>query len=145
MIETREPAPVAAPVATSVEVRFAETDAMGVVHHGAYIIWFEVARIAWLEAAGVPYARVVQEGNHFAVTGISVQYRHSCRFGDRVRVLTTLAMLRSRQVAFDYEVRRADDNELLASGRSEHVCVDLEGRVARIPQAVMDRLQQVGL
>ena len=53
-----------------IRVRYAETDAMGIVHHSNYVIWFELGRIAWMDAVGVPYAEVAAGGNHFAVTGL---------------------------------------------------------------------------
>lgn len=125
-----------------IAVRFAETDLMGVVHHAAYIVWFELGRIAWLDAAGVPYQEIAATGHHFAVTGIHAAYRASCSFGDSVVVETCLAQLRSRQVAFVYELRHAVDDTLLVSGRSEHICVDLAGAMARIPSDQLARLEQ---
>lgn len=129
-------------VATDMVVRFAETDAMGVVHHGAYIVWFECGRVAWMVAAQMPYTEVAASGHHFAVTAVHAAYRASARFGDTVRIVTRLAKLRSRQVEFSYEIRNAADNLLLATGVSEHICVDLAGRMAKIPQTIFDRLQQ---
>ncbi len=123
-------------------VRFAETDAMGIVHHSNYVVWFEAGRIGWMAAVGMPYSEIAAGGHHFAVTGIGVEYRTPARFGESVRVVTRLCRLRSREVAFAYEVRRAGDDAFLASGRSEHICVDLEGRTAKIPGEVMGRLQQ---
>ncbi|CAN5677157.1 thioesterase family protein [soil metagenome] len=131
-----------ASVATDLAVRFAETDAMGVVHHGAYIVWFECGRVAWMVAAQMPYTEVAASGHHFAVTGIHTAYRASARFGDTVRIVTRLTKLRSRQVEFSYEVRKAIDDTLLATGVSEHVCVDLEGRMAKIPSFILERLEQ---
>lgn len=134
----------------AIPVRFAETDLMGVVHHSAYVVWFEAGRVAWMDAAGMPYPEIAGMGHHFAVTGIQAAYRAAARFGDVVEVVTWLAQLRSRQVAFQYEVRRraADDaatvesSELLATGRSDHICVDLDGRMAKIPPVVVERLQR---
>ncbi|MFN8491712.1 MAG: thioesterase family protein [Caldilineaceae bacterium] len=128
-------------VATELTVRFAETDAMGVVHHGAYVIWFECGRVAWMVAAEMPYTEVAASGHHFAVTGLHVAYRASARFGDTIRIVTRVTKLRSRQVEFSYEVRNASDDTLLVTGVSEHICVDLTGRMAKIPQAIFDRLQ----
>ena len=128
-------------VATDLTVRFAETDAMGVVHHGAYVIWFECGRVAWMVAAEMPYTEVAASGHHFAVTGLHVAYRTSARFGDPIRIVTRVTKLRSRQVEFSYEVRNASDDTLLVTGVSEHVCVDLTGRMAKIPQQIFDRLQ----
>ena len=123
-----------------VVVRFAETDAMGIVHHSNYIIWFEAGRVAWMDAVGMPYVEVAAGGNHFSVIGLQVQYRAPARFGDEVRVITRMSKLRSRQVSFTYEVRNGG-GELLATGSSDHICVDLDGRMAKIPAHVMARLQ----
>jgi acyl-CoA thioester hydrolase len=130
----------AAIVAVDVDVRFAETDLMGVVHHGSYIVWFEIGRVAWMKAAGMPYTEIAASGHHFAVTGIQAAYRTPARFGDTVQIHTRLAKLRSRQIEFAYELRNLADNALLATGVSEHICVDLEGRMAKIPQAIVNRL-----
>ena len=129
-----------ATVPLELAVRFAETDLMGVVHHSTYIIWFEAGRVAWMTAAGMPYAEVAATGHHFAVTAIHAEYRAAARFGDVVRVITRLTRLRSRQVAFAYDVRHAVTDERLATGSSEHICVDLDGRMAKIPEDVVARL-----
>jgi acyl-CoA thioester hydrolase len=129
-----------AAVPLDLTVRFAETDLMGVVHHSSYVVWFEAGRVAWMEAAGMPYAEVAGTGHHFAVTAINVEYRAAARFGDVVRIISRLTRLRSRQVAFGYEVRNAITDERLATGSSEHICVDLDGRMAKIPEDVIARL-----
>ena len=128
-------------VGLDLAVRFVETDLMGVVHHSTYLVWFEAGRVAWMHAARMPYTEVAAGGHHFAVTGISAEYRAGARFGDTVRVITWLSKLRSRQATFKYEVRVVGDSEiLLATGTSEHICVDLDGRMAKIPESVAARL-----
>lgn len=129
-----------AAVPLDLTVRFAETDSMGVVHHSTYVIWFEAGRVAWMAAAGMPYAEVAATGHHFAVTGLQAEYRAAARFGDVVRVVTRVSKIRSRQVSFAYEVRHSTHDELLAVGSTEHICVDLDGRMAKIPQIVAARL-----
>lgn len=124
-----------------IAVRFAETDAMGVVHHTNFIIWFEAARVAWMEAMGMPYHEFAAAGHHLSVTGVRGEYRAPARFGDTVRVTATVRQLRSRQITFDYVVTHAATGQLLMTGATDHICVDLEGRMARIPNAVMARLQ----
>lgn len=121
-------------------VRFVETDGMGVVHHSNYLVWFEAARVHWMDVAGVPYAQVAAGGNHFAVTAAGVEYRAPARFGDTVRVTAFLAQLRSRQVRFEYSVENVANGALLASGYTQHICVDLAGHMAKIPPAILDRL-----
>lgn len=124
-------------------VRFAETDAMGVVHHSNYPIWFEASRVAWMDAVGFPYTEFAAGGHHFAVTGLNVQFRTAARFGDVVRVKATLQSVRSRQVVFAYRVENTANGALLAMGETEHICVDLQGRMAKIPQRLLDRLGAV--
>ncbi|MFN8440771.1 MAG: thioesterase family protein [Caldilineaceae bacterium] len=124
-------------------VRFAETDAMGVVHHSNYVIWFEAARVALMEAAGTPYREVAAGGNHFAVTKLEVEYRAAARFGDNVQIVATVESIRSRQVKFRYEVYHPEAQTLLATGSTEHICVDLQNRMAKIPAYVVEKLQQM--
>lgn len=121
-------------------VRFAETDAMRVVHHSNYLIWFEAARVAWMDAVGVPYKEVADHGNHFAVVGVQVEYRAPACFGDVVRVTAAVERLRSRQVVFVYSVHNASSGALLATGKTDHISVDLEGRMAALPVALTARL-----
>lgn len=129
------------PVVIELPVRFAETDAMGVVHHSNYVIWFEAARVAWMDAARVPYTEFAASGHHFAVTAVQVEYRAPARFGDTVRITAAPGRLRSRHVSFHYTVHNARDGALLAAGHTEHVCVDLDGHMARIPQPLLARLE----
>jgi len=126
-------------------VRFAETDAMGLVHHSNYPIWFEAARVAWMDWVGLPYAEFAAAGHHFAVTGLSVQFRSPARFGDAVRIQATLATVRSRQVIFHYRVENAASGALLASGSTEHICVDLQGRMAQIPNRLIEQMALRGI
>lgn len=128
-------------VTVDLRVRFAETDAMGIVHHSAYIVWFEAGRIAWMDAAGVPYAEMAAVGYHFAVIGVDADYRTPVRFGDTVQITSTVTELRSRKVTFAYEVRVAATGLLVATGHSRHICVDLEGRTAQIPAHFRERLE----
>lgn len=134
-----------ATVTTPIDIRFAETDAMGVVHHAAYVVWLEMGRVGWLKAANVPYTDVVAAGFHFAVTGIQVNYRASSRFGDAIRMTTRVQKLRTRQIIFAYELHLADTKTgtetLLATATSEHICVDLTGKMAQLSSHLFDRLQ----
>lgn len=129
------------PVPVDVTVRFAETDMMGVVHHSAYIVWFEMGRIGWMDAVGVPYTQISGAGYNFAVTEVGAQYRSAIRFGDPMQVITRLTTLRSRQVAFEYEIRHRREDVLYATGFSRHICVDDDGRSVSIPGWVSDGLR----
>ncbi len=122
---------------TAVEVRYAETDQMGVVHHANYLIWFELARTRLCTLSGFHYAEVEKMGYLLMVTGAELRYRKGARYGDTVDVACWLERLGSRGLRFAYEVARA--GELLATGATEHVWVEIaRGRPCRIPEPLRE-------
>ena len=115
-----------------VEVRYAETDQMGVVHHANYLVWFELARTGLCARSGYDYAGIERAGYLILVTEAEVRYHRGARYGDRVQVEAWLSRLESRGLRFRYEVRR--DGQRLATGRTHHLWVEAaSGAVARIP------------
>jgi len=121
---------------TRFRVRYFETDAMGIVHHTAYITWFEEARSAFTRAIGYPYARMESEGLLLAVAEVRARYHSPARYDEEVAVSACLAEFPSRGMTFEYGVRRASDGTLLVSGSSRHISVDGGGQVCRIPDRV---------
>ena len=120
-----------------VEVRYAETDQMGVVHHANYLIWFEQARTRLCTLTGYHYADIEKLGYLLMVTGARLSYRGAARYGDTVKVRSWIDRLASRVVHFAYAVDRND--ETLVTGVTEHVWVDLETRKhCRIPEELRE-------
>lgn len=122
-------------------VRFAETDAMGVAHHGAYVDWLEAARVAWLREAGLDYRDLVAHGVHLAVSAVQLRYRAAAAFDDELEVRCRLVELRTRRVVFDYELMRLADGHAVAQGRTEHVPTGHDGRAVRLPRTWLDALR----
>ncbi len=121
-----------------VTVRYAETDAMGVVHHSSYVVWLEAARVEWLERIGLPYTQIEAQGLAFAVVEIGLTYRHPARFGDQVEVETWLSEASSRTLKYQYRVWKGET--LLAEGFTRHLCQDSGGKAVRIPPSVAGHL-----
>jgi acyl-CoA thioester hydrolase len=117
-----------------ITVRYAETDAMGVVHHSGYVVWLEAARVEWLEQIGLPYTQIEAQGLAFAVVELGLTYRHPARFGDLVAVETWLSEVSSRTLRYQYRVWK--DETLLAEGFTRHLCQDARGKAVRIPASV---------
>jgi acyl-CoA thioester hydrolase len=127
-----------------VRARFAETDAMGVVHHAAYLPYLEEARVAYLRSIGHPYDVVRAgggggadgSGTEFPVLEAWVQYRKPLHFDDQVDVsLWVGAVTRATfQVAYLLSVR----DEVCATAVTVHGCVDRRGRAARLPAWVAE-------
>lgn len=125
--------PVSAEI--EVEVRYAETDQMGVVHHANYLVWFELARTRLCHATGHPYSEIEKLGYYLMVTMAQVHYRQGARYGDTVQVSARIDRLGSRGLRFAYVVRRGGD--VLATGTTEHVWVEAAtGRLRRMPEAL---------
>lgn len=128
-----------------IRVRYAETDRMGVAWHGHYLSWFEIGRTAWMREAGCPYGELEEKrGIFFPVIRACARYRASARYDERIRVKTALVKMSGARVQFDYEVVRAETNQLLATGSTEHGAIGSNGRPVRLPQDLRDRLMEYG-
>jgi len=114
-----------------VRTRFAETDAMGVIHHAAYLPYLEEARVEFLRAIGHPYDVLRSGGVDVAVLEVAVQYRKPLRFDDEVDVsLWVGAVTRTTfQIAYLVSV----GGEPRATAVTVHGCVDAKGRPTRLP------------
>src|SRR5688500_20322043 len=86
--------------AHELRVRFCETDLMGIVHHGSYLVYFEAGRVEWLRRRGVTYADWASRGVHLPVVEAHVNYQAPARFADLLVVTTTLTDLRSVSMKF---------------------------------------------
>ncbi len=124
------------PFAHPIRVRFAETDAMGVVHHASYIPWLEEARVALLAHGGHDYAEVHSGGLDLAVVDVVARYRRSVRFGEPVTVHAGVAEVSRTLLQIAYLVTVAD--EVALSAVTTHACVNREGRPLRVPEWLMD-------
>ena len=121
-----------------VRVRFAETDAMGIVHHGAYLLYLEEARVAFLEAIGHPYASVRAAGIDFAVLEVAVNYRRPLRFDDLVDVHAALGG--ATRATFQIGYLLTIGATAHATAVTVHGCVDSAGRPTRMPGWLRDEL-----
>jgi acyl-CoA thioester hydrolase len=134
--------------ATDIEVRYAETDQMGVVHHANYVVWFELARTRLCALSGYHYADIEKMGYLLMVTGVEVRYRRPARYGETVRVVCWGERLASRGVRFAYEVFKPGDgdakDDLLATGATDHIWVETAtGRPARTPEPLREPFRRL--
>ncbi len=119
---------------TTFHVRYAETDQMGIVHHSAYIVWFEEGRSAWSRQVGRPYADFERAGYVLAVSEVGARYLAPARYDQRVTVRTRISQVRSRLIRFDYDVLEAETGTWLVTGFTSHICLDHQGKPTRIPE-----------
>lgn len=121
-------------------IRYGETDQMGVVYHGNYAQYFEMGRTEWLREMGFSYSQMEKDGIMLPVISLSINYKKSARYDDRVKVITKLAKTPSVKIEFDYEMRNEND-EVLATGNSVLAFIDIhKNRPTRCPDYILDKL-----
>jgi acyl-CoA thioester hydrolase len=129
-------------VETDVEVRYAETDQMGVVHHANYVVWFELARTRLCSQSGFHYADIERLGYLLMVTGVEVRYHRPARYGDVVQVACWCERMASRALRFAYAVHKGD--ERLVTGATDHIWIEsATGRPCRTPEAVREPFERL--
>jgi acyl-CoA thioester hydrolase len=118
---------------TVVRVRFADTDAQGIAHNSAYLVWFEVARVEYLREFAGGYQALRDTGIEALVLESHCRYAAPARFDDVLEVHTRCVGLRGARFRYEYAVVR-DDGVLVADGHTEHACVDAQTlRPTRVP------------
>ena len=123
-----------------VTVRFAETDAQGVAHNSAYLVWFEVARVAYLAEFAGGYSALRARGVESFVLESHVRYRQPAHFDDRLRIHARIGELSGARFRFDYVIDR--NGETVADGWTSHACVDAQTlRPTRIPLDLAEAIE----
>jgi acyl-CoA thioester hydrolase len=125
---------------TTIRVRYAETDQMGVVYYANYFVWFEVARTDWLRETGWSYRDMEADGVSLPVIEAHCGYRQPVKYDDQVQIRTRATLLTPVRIRFDYELLRPGDDVPAATGYTVHAALDPAGRPCRLPQRVRQLL-----
>jgi acyl-CoA thioester hydrolase len=124
---------------TMVRVRYADTDASGTVHHGAYLAYFEVARVEALRGLGFPVGGLEESGVFMPVVEARARYLRPARLDELLEVSVLLDRVGPASFSFDYEVTR--DGVLIATGWTRIAVIEPDtGRPLRLPGWVRDLL-----
>jgi len=115
-------------------VRYCECDPMGVAHHSAFPIWFEVGRTELLRARGGNYRELEASGVLLAVVRLEVKYRKPARYDDLLHLETRLLTAGHVKIEHEYELRRGRD--LLAVGSTTLACLDRTGQLQPLPDSL---------
>ena len=120
---------------TSLTVRFSETDAQGVVHNAVYLVWFEIARIAYLAQFLGGYKGLVEQGVDATTTEAYVRYLDGTQFDDDLLVHVRVSDVRGARFRFEYVIERTNEPQgIVADGWTAHACVNAETlRPTRMP------------
>ena len=128
--------------ATHVRVRYAETDAAGVVYHGNYLTYFEVVRVELLRALGHPITSIEAQGVLLPVVEARLKYVRPAHLDDLLEVSVSVESIGPASFACDYEVTR--DGLLLVSGWTRlAVCESDTGRAMPMPGWLRDLFERI--
>ena len=127
-------------IESSFYVRYAETDAMSVVHHAGYLVYFEEARSHYMRELGSDYASIENDGFRLPVSEVGLRYLGSLRYGDIVKVCAWVEENKSRRIRFAYAVCKQADESILVTGFTQHIWTDHNGKVTRAPQRWVDMM-----
>ncbi|MCH2135314.1 MAG: acyl-CoA thioesterase [Phycisphaerales bacterium] len=112
-------------------VRYCECDPMGVAHHSAHAVWFEMGRTELLRACGGNYRSLEAEGIFLVVVKLEVSYKQPVRYDDQLQLITRLVRPGPVKIEHTYELKR--DGEVLATGRTLLACLGSDGRPRAAP------------
>ena len=111
---------------TKVDVRFSEVDALGIVWHGHYLKFFEDGRESFGKQFGLGYLDIYKHKFAIPLVKMNVDFKRTVKYGDSVRIITTFINSPASKIIFNYKVYRDSDDELVATGESVQVFMNLE-------------------
>jgi acyl-CoA thioester hydrolase len=124
---------------TTVRVRYAETDQMGLVYYANYYIYFEIGRVEHMRQLGVEYKEMeIRDDSFIVVAESKCRYLRPARYDDVLRIRTRVSEVRRRTIRFAYEIVNGASGDLLAAGETLHVVCDSQGR----PKSLPDKYRQ---
>lgn len=123
---------------STLRVRYAETDKMGVVYYANYLVWFEVARADLLRSLGWSYREMEAAGISLPVIEARCRYLRPARYDDEIDVTTEGRMLSPVRMEFHYQVVRKADEIVAAEGTTVHAALDASGKPCRLPARVRE-------
>jgi len=124
----------------TIRVRYVECDPMGVAHHSAYAAWLEMGRTELLRAGGdgLDYRQLEEQGVFLAVAKLAIRYKRPARYDDVFDLRTSISNVGHVKIDHTYELLRASDGVLLATGETTLACLDRDGRPRELPASLRE-------
>ena len=116
---------------TTIRVRYAETDRMGLLHHANYFVYFEIGRTELLRQRGLTYREVEDAGHYLVIIDIGCKFKRPAHYDDLLLLRTSVVKVTHVKIVHNYQLFR--DGSLLAEGHSTLACVDRDGKPQPLP------------
>ena len=107
------------------KVRFSEVDSMNIVWHGSYVMYFEDAREAFGKKYGIAYLDIFGNGYYAPLVELSFKYKNPIMYDMKPEITITYKPVDAAKIVFDYEITNPENGEVLATGHSVQVFMDL--------------------
>jgi acyl-CoA thioester hydrolase len=114
-------------------ISYGETDTMGVLYYAEYLHLFERGRSEFIRDRGMSYATVEERGIMLPVREAQCRYRAPARYDDLVFVRVGIAEWGKASITFTYEILNESKDKVLATGMTQHACVNNTGRPVAVP------------
>lgn len=129
---------------TTLRVRYADTDQMGVVYYAKYLEYFEVARTDMLRAFGLPYSEIEERGYILPVASAQIKYYTGAKYDEELDVTASFTPSESPKIEIIYTVTRKSDGILIADGATTLVFVDRKtNKPTRAPGFYSEKFSKV--
>ncbi len=126
---------------TKINVRYAETDKMGVVYHGNYAMYYEVARTDALKQIGITYKKLEENGVMMPVIQLSSKFIKSAKYDDELTIICKMKTYSGVRVEIEYELYN-EHKELINTGETTLVYVDMKtNKPTRCPNALAEKMK----
>ena len=130
---------------TEIQVRYGETDQMGIVYHGNYAQYLEIGRIEWLRNLGISYKQMEKDGIMLPVVELHLNYKKSACYDDVIQVTTQLKKIPTAKIEFEYKIEN-ESGEILTTAETTLVFIDMKtNKPMRCPQYILDKLHKTSL
>jgi len=113
---------------------------MGIVYYSNYFVYFEMGRIEFLRSVGISYAELEKENVFLAVADAHCKYRSPAVFDDLLVIKTCISMMKLARIEFSYEIRRVNEEALIAEGSTLLACLGANKKPMAIPEKIRDAL-----
>jgi acyl-CoA thioester hydrolase len=105
---------------TSLTVRYAETDQMGIVHHSNYAVWFEAGRTDFIRKMGLPYSKIEESGALLPLVELRCFFRGTAKYEDEIVVRTSVSEYNGIKLTFHYDVCLHGSGRVITEGETVH-------------------------
>ena len=119
------------------KVFYSDTDAYGVVWHGAYLRWLEMGRVFWCESAGHNLVDLKNQDIVMPVTNLNIRYKKSARLNDDIIIETSIAKFNNLSVTFRQVIKSKETGVTFVEADVDVVAISNEGKLYRRMPAIL--------